>query len=53
MMQLSKKIPWEQPMVLDGIRALYVFSNVLILSVYYIVYTRISKKKGKMGAWKL
>jgi hypothetical protein len=48
MMQASKKIPWEQPMVLDACRGLYIFSNLLIFGIYYVVYSRINKKKGMM-----
>jgi hypothetical protein len=46
MMQASKKIPWEEPMVLDGCRGLYVLSNVIIAVIYFIVYRRIESKKG-------
>lgn len=46
MMQVSKKIPFDDPQVLLGVRALYIFSNVLILSIYIYVQTQINKKKG-------
>lgn len=44
-MQLSKKIPFDDPMVLNGVRALYVFSNVLILGIYLYVQMQINKKR--------
>ena len=46
MMQASKKIPFDDPMVLNGVRALYVFSNVVILSIYLYVQMQINKKNG-------
>lgn len=47
MMQVSKKIPFEDPNVLMGVRALYIVSNLLIFGVYYYITTKIQKKKGK------
>lgn len=47
MMQLSKKIPFDNPDVLLGVRALYIASNVLILGIYLYVQFVINKKKGK------
>jgi len=44
-MQLSKKIPFDDPNVLNGVRALYVFSNVLILGIYLYVQQQINKKR--------
>ena len=46
MMQASKKIPFEDPMVLNGVRALYVVSNLLILGVYLYTKMQIDKKRG-------
>lgn len=46
MMQVSKRIPFENPDVLLGVRALYIVSNVLILGIYLYVQSKISKKKG-------
>ena len=46
MMQVSKKIPFDDPQVLMGIRIVYVASNFLILALYYYVQTQINKKKG-------
>ena len=45
-MQLSKKIPFDDPNVLNGVRALYVFSNVLILGIYLYVQQQINRKRG-------
>ena len=33
MMQVSKKIPFEDPNVLMGVRALYIVSNLLIAGI--------------------
>lgn len=46
MMQLSKKIPFEDPQVLMGVRILYVVSNLFIFGLYFYVQTQINKKKG-------
>jgi hypothetical protein len=46
MMQLSKKIPFDDPQVLLGVRILYAVSNLLILGIYFYVQTQINKKKG-------
>jgi hypothetical protein len=46
MMQVSKKIPFEDPMVLNGVRALYIVSNLLIAGIYFYVKMQIDKKKG-------
>ena len=46
MMQLSKKIPFEDPDVLLIIRILYVVSNVLIAGTYLYVQKQVEKKKG-------
>jgi NADH:ubiquinone oxidoreductase subunit F (NADH-binding) len=46
MMQVSKKIPFDDPMVLNGVRALYVVSNLLIAGIYFYVKMQIDKKKG-------
>jgi len=47
MMQLAKKVPFEDPNVLNGVRAMYVLSNIIILSLYMYVSGQISKKNGK------
>ncbi|KAM0720906.1 hypothetical protein Q7P37_003191 [Cladosporium fusiforme] len=45
MMQVSKKIPFDDPNVLNGVRALYVVSNVLIAALYFYVKLQIDKKR--------
>ncbi|KAK7512464.1 inorganic phosphate transporter Pho88 [Phyllosticta citriasiana] len=45
MMQVSKKIPFDDPNVLNGIRALYIVSNLIIAGVYFYVKMQIDKKK--------
>lgn len=47
MMQASKKIPFEDPMVLMGVRALYIVSNLIIAGLYFYTKTQIDRKKGK------
>lgn len=47
-MQASKKVPFEDPNVLNGVRALYIFSNVLIAGIYFYVKMQIDKKKGTL-----
>lgn len=44
-MQASKKIPFEDPIVLNGVRAAYVVSNLIILGVCLYVQMQINKKK--------
>ncbi|KAI0406404.1 inorganic phosphate transporter Pho88 [Xylaria palmicola] len=45
MMQVSKKIPFDDPTVLNGVRALYIGSNILIAAIYGYVMLQINKKK--------
>lgn len=45
-MQISKKIPFDDPNVLNGVRALYICSNVIILGIYLYVQAQINKKNG-------
>jgi hypothetical protein len=45
-MQASKKIPFDDPTVLNGVRALYVVSNLIIVGIYLYVQQQIDKKKG-------
>jgi hypothetical protein len=45
-MQISKKIPFDDPNVLNGVRALYVISNIIIASIYFYVQQKINKKNG-------
>ncbi|KAK5105661.1 hypothetical protein LTR62_002506 [Meristemomyces frigidus] len=47
MMQASKKIPFEDPNVLNGVRALYIVSNLVIAGIYLYTKMQIDKKKGK------
>lgn len=49
MMQLAKKIPFEDPDVLLMVRGFYILSNVLILGLYLYVQSQISKKKGTLA----
>lgn len=46
MMQVSKKIPFEDPTVLNGVRALYVASNLIIAAIYGYILLQVNKKKG-------
>ncbi|KAF2993970.1 hypothetical protein E8E13_000825 [Curvularia kusanoi] len=43
-MQISKKIPFDDPNVLNGVRALYVVSNIIIAAIYFYVQMQINKK---------
>ena len=51
MMQVSKKIPFEDPQVLLAVRAAYILSNVLIFGIYYIIWRRINSKKGAFATY--
>lgn len=46
MMQVSKKVPFDDPDVLLLVRGLYVLSNVIILSLYLYTQAQITKKNG-------
>ena len=46
MMQVSKKIPFDNPDVMFMVRSMYIASNVLILALYFYVNMQINKKKG-------
>jgi hypothetical protein len=46
MMQLAKKVPFDNPDVLMGVRALYIVSNVLIVGIYLWTQAKINSKKG-------
>jgi len=46
-MQLAKKIPFEDPFVLNACRAAYALSNILIIGIYLYTKTVIDKKKGR------
>lgn len=46
MMQLAKKIPFDNPDILMLVRGLYVLSNLIILSIYLYTQKKINTKKG-------
>lgn len=46
MMQLAKKVPFENPDVLLIVRCLYILSNVIILGLYLFTQSKITSKKG-------
>ena len=46
MMQLAKKVPFDNPDVLLLVRGLYILSNVIILGVYLYTQAQINKRKG-------
>lgn len=50
MMQVSKKVPFDDPDVLLLVRGLYVLSNVIILSLYLYTQAQITKKNGWYSA---
>ncbi|KAL8632770.1 hypothetical protein Q9189_001475 [Teloschistes chrysophthalmus] len=45
MMQVSKKIPFEDPQVLIGVRILYIVTNIVIAGVYLYLQNKINAKK--------
>ncbi|PHH88823.1 hypothetical protein CDD83_6992 [Cordyceps sp. RAO-2017] len=45
MMQVSKRIPFDDPTVLTAVRGLYIASNLLIAALYLYIQTRINKNK--------
>lgn len=46
MMQVSKKIPFDDPQVLLSIRGIYILSNMVIAAVYLVLQSRINSRKG-------
>ena len=46
MMQVSKKVPFDDPNTLNMVRTLYVVSNIIIAGIYFYVKMQIDKKKG-------
>jgi hypothetical protein len=46
MMQVSKRIPFEDPDTLNIVRGVYIASNVIIALVYLYIQSVINKKKG-------
>lgn len=53
MMQVSKKVPFDDPTVLNGVRALYVTSNLIIAGIYVYVQMKINAKKGEQSHYSL
>jgi len=51
MMQVSKKVPFDDPNILNLVRAVYVLSNVVIVGIYLYVQVQINKKKGQWRPW--
>lgn len=49
-MQISKKVPFDNPNVLNGVRALYIISNLIIAGIYFFVQQKINKKNGMYTA---
>lgn len=47
MMQVSKRVPFDDPDVLNIVRGVYITSNVIIALVYLYIQSVINKKKGK------
>jgi len=45
MMQVSKRVPFEDPSVLMGVRVLYVLSNLIIFGLYYWIGMKIKAKR--------
>ncbi|KAL1998656.1 hypothetical protein VTN02DRAFT_5800 [Thermoascus thermophilus] len=45
MMQVSKQVPFDNPDVLLGVRALYILSNLIILGIYLYIQGKINKKR--------
>jgi len=44
LVQLAKKIPMEDPNVVNGFRALYVLSNLIVMGIYFYCKLQIDKK---------
>lgn len=47
MIQVAKKVPFDDPNVLNAVRGVYILSNLIILGVYYYIKLQIDKKKGE------
>ena len=50
MMQVSKRIPFDDPNVLNMCRAAYVISNLIILGVTLYIKSVVDKKKGTFAS---
>ena len=48
MMQVAKRIPFEDPNVLNICRAIYIASNLIILGINMYIKVTIDKKKGTL-----
>lgn len=46
-MQLSKKIPFDDPDILILVRGMYIVSNLIILSLHLYAQSKINQKKGE------
>ncbi|SPO03520.1 probable PHO88 (involved in phosphate transport) [Cephalotrichum gorgonifer] len=44
-MQIAKRVPFDNPDVLNGVRGMYLASNLIILAIYYLIHSKINKKK--------
>ena len=49
MMQVSKRVPFDDPQVLMGVRILYVVSNLLIFALNYYIGMKIKQKRGRQS----
>ena len=49
MMQVSKRIPFDDPTWLNGLRLIYILSNVVIVVIYLLVRQKIKAKNGACG----
>ncbi|KAL5615000.1 hypothetical protein BROUX41_005066 [Berkeleyomyces rouxiae] len=45
MMQVSKRVPFDDPNVLNMVRGGYILSNVIILGLYLVIQAKVQKKK--------
>lgn len=52
MIQVAKKVPFDDPNVLNGVRGLYILSNLIIMGIYYYIKLQIDKKKGALPSIK-
>lgn len=46
MMQVSKRVPFDDPFVLNIVRSVYMASNIIIICLYAYVQLVINRKKG-------
>lgn len=49
MMQVSKRVPFDDPNVLNIVRAVYLLSNLIIAGLYIVSQIKINKTKGMLG----